>query len=79
VGELAVVELEPAAALQLEEELPAFAVDQEGGLALVESHVRMAMVAMPMLRTIPMTTTQITTFVSCLFCIVFETVDTWRE
>jgi hypothetical protein len=66
------VEPEVATALQLEEEVPSLAVDEQGRVPLGERHVSKAMVAIPMLSTMPITMTQMTTFVNWLFRIMFR-------
>jgi hypothetical protein len=65
------VELEVAACFELEEKPAALAVDQEGRLALAELHQKIEIAATARERTMPATTTQMTTFVKFLFCMLF--------
>jgi hypothetical protein len=66
------VELEGAARLQLEQEVTALRIDQECGLSFCESGQNIEMAAKARLRTMPITTTQITIFTNLLFCILVE-------
>jgi hypothetical protein len=65
-----VVELERAARFEPEEN-GALVVDEERRIALGKGHVSRAIANTPMLKTIPMTTTQMTIGTNFLFFIVF--------
>jgi hypothetical protein len=66
-----VVELEVSPGLELQEEVSSLAIDQKGGIPLVEWHQKMDMAATANDRTIPMTTTQTTTCTIFLFFTMF--------
>lgn len=75
MGDGPVVELEGAPRLEFEEEVAPFPIDEEGWIAGAESHAMKEIAATARLKTIPITTTQITTLVNFLFCIVSALVD----
>jgi hypothetical protein len=71
MGDGATVKLECPPVLQFEEEVTPLLVDEKGRVAGDEYHWNSEIAAMPKLRIIPITTTQMTIRWSFLFCMMF--------
>ena len=71
VGHRPLVVLKCAALVEPEQEMTPFAVDEKGRVAFPECHAKIEIPTAARLKTMPITTTQMTMRTNFLFCMVF--------